>query len=203
MQVLGRVDGHARRHEFDERDANAHLDDCEDAPIALAPWQDDSAGSNSVGITLDQDLHDSSLSGSIEIDSVDGQPIAVGQCVPAAGGQRRWVTAWARIDAATVPDVTVGLVCEFSSQPGCVGLGSEDAVMGSIELISSPLPEWQIGSGGVTAPASAMSAFCGIVASVDSPEAFHLYIDALFVGDQLFADGFERGDTSAWSSTVN
>jgi len=183
--------------------ANAHLDDCEDAPIVLAPWQDDSAGPNSVGITVGQDLYDSSLSGSIEIESIDGQSIAVGQCVPTAGGQRRWVTAWARIDAASMPDVTVGLVCEFSSQPGCVGLGSEDTVIASIELISSPTPDWQTGSGGVTAPPTAMSAFCGIVADVDSPEAFHLYVDALFVGDQLFADGFERGNTSAWSSTVN
>jgi hypothetical protein len=183
--------------------ANAHLDDCADAPIVLAPWQDDSTAPNSVGTTLAQDLHDSSLSGSIEIESIDGEPITVGQCVPTAGGQRRWVTAWARIDAATVPDVAVGLVCEFSSQPGCAGLGSADTVMGSIELISSPLPEWQIGSGGVTAPASAMSAFCGIVATVETPQVFHLYVDALFVGDQLFTDGFESGDTSGWSATVN
>ena len=183
--------------------ANAHLDDCADAPIGLAPWQDESGAPNSVGTTLAQDLHDSSLSGSIEIDGVDGLPIKVGQCVPTSGGQLRWVTAWARIDASTVTDVAVDLVCEFSAQPDCTGFASDVTVLGNITLMSSPTPEWQAGSGGVTAPATAMSALCGIVARTDSSQVFHLYVDALSVGDQLFADGFERGDTSAWSSTVN
>jgi uncharacterized repeat protein (TIGR01451 family) len=183
--------------------ANAHLDDCTDAPIALAPWQDNSTAPNSVGTTLDQDLHDSSLSGSIEIDSSDGQSTRVGQCVPAVGSQRRWLTAWARIDAATTADVSVDLVCQFSNQPDCTGIGSEDTVLGSIELVSSPVPEWQIGSGGVMAPSWAVSAFCGIAAVADSSQPFHIYVDALFVGDQLFADGFELGDTSAWSATSN
>ena len=47
------------------------------------------------------DLDGLSLSGSIEVESGNGQAITVGQCVSAASGGQRWVEGWARIDAAT------------------------------------------------------------------------------------------------------
>ncbi len=182
---------------------NAHLDDCVDAPITLSPWEDDSSPPNSVGTTVAQDLDGSSLSGSIDVESTDGSAITVGQCVVAQAGGSRWVEAWARIDAATVADIDVDLVCAFSDQPGCTSFVSEDSVLGSFTLMSSMAPEWRTVSGGVTVPPTAVSAYCGVTASVESTQGFHLYLDALFVGDALFADGFERGNTSAWDSTIN
>lgn len=183
--------------------ANAHFDDCSDAPITMNPWLDDSAPPNSVGTTMTQDLDDSSLSGSVEIESTDGTTISIGQCVPTVEGQRRWVETWTRIDVATVADVNVDLFCTFSDQPGCSNLEPVATVLGSFTLSSALVPEWQTGSGGVTVPPSAVSAYCGVIASTDASQVFHLYVDALFVGNLLFADGFERGDTSAWDVTVD
>jgi uncharacterized repeat protein (TIGR01451 family) len=181
--------------------ANAHLDDCADAPITLSPWLDDSLPPNSVGTTLAHDVNQSSLSGAIEVQSTDGQSISLGQCVATGGDQLRWVKAAARIDAATATDIGVDIVCSFSEQVGCTDL-SPPTTMAMLTLSSSPSPEWLVVAGGTTTPGSTLSAFCGVTASTDDGQPFHLYLDALFVGDVLFADGFENGDTSAWSSTV-
>jgi len=181
--------------------ANAHLDDCSNAPISLTPWLDDSQPPNSVGVTTAFDVDLSNLSGSIAIGSADGQTITVGQCVSAAPGGQKWVEAWARIDAATLTDVGVEVACAFSNRPGCANLGPP-AVMGSTVLQSTVSPEWHALSGGAMAPAGAVSAFCEASASVGVEESFQLYLDDLFADDALFRNGFESGDTSGWSNTV-
>ena len=94
--------------------------------------------------------------------------------------------------------------CEFYDAAECAG-----ALVGE-RFASSALED----SGGVwsefevmfNSPAGALSALCTIETGViGSDPMYDLFVDALFLtaGDTvIFIDGFESGDTTAWSSTT-
>lgn len=180
---------------------NAHLDDCSDAPITLSPWQDSSSPPNSVAATLANDVDESTLSGAIDIQSIDGTPIRIGQCLPTVANQRRWVEAWARIDASVATDIEISLECVFSDQPSCSSF-QLPVTVASLVLNPSATPEWMILAGGTTGPAADGWALCRVVTSAPFSEPFGLSVDAMHLGDALFKDGFESGDTSAWGITI-
>ncbi|MEM7585343.1 MAG: Ig-like domain-containing protein, partial [Acidobacteriota bacterium] len=144
----------------------------------------------------EQDADDSSLSGSIGILSLQNADFALGQCVD-------WVSsaydlaARVRVEGASDVEVEVVLHCERFSQSGCVGASLGDS---SSQFSLSP-------TGGTWQPLEhasegGQSALCGVDLRLLTGDGFEAFVDGLFVATQLFADGFESGNTGAWSNTV-
>jgi len=181
--------------------ANAHLDDCPEAPITLAPWQPAAAPGPTVEPTLDFDADSSSLSGSIVLSGVGGQVISVGQCLPVTGGHERVVEASVRVDEAVTTAFDLRLWCAFSDQPGCTVLGPPQ-ILTTASIEPSLMPVWEVLSAGTFSPVTAGSAMCGLEAVGDTGADITFYLDDLFTDQPIFGDGFESGDTSAWTLTV-
>jgi hypothetical protein len=57
-------------------------------------------------------------------------------------------------------------------------------------------------SGVLEAPASTVSALCTTTWSVPAGAVIDGWLDQLTARSTIFADGFESGDTSAWTLTV-
>jgi hypothetical protein len=126
---------------------------------------------------------------------------SLGQCVAVPPG-RLDLSGRARLDlvpGANEP-VILDFDCTFHSGPECGGsvLGGDSAFVpvrdsgGSFGLVSGVLE----------APASTVSALCTTTWSVPAGAVIDGWLDQLTARSTIFADGFESGDTSAWTLTV-
>ena len=111
------------------------------------------------------------------------------------------VSARVRLQAA--PGDFIGFVrrCEFFSAPACTGsLGVQTAAL----ALQDTAGGWLTLGAQLARPAGAVAARCDFSFETPTAESFDAWLDAtLFQGTGgLFADGFESGDTSAWSATV-
>jgi hypothetical protein len=174
--------------------ADAHFDTV--AGCSLAAW----ISTNPAAVAIDSpDAEGAVTSGSA---SNTGPTVGfdLAQCVPVVGGRLH------RLEAAVRTAVPSGLVgfeaaCELFSAPSCggssvgelafpTGLGSTG---GTFLAIGHDAP----------VPASAQSALCSfIVVPPIGAGVYDAWLDELFFGDRgaIFADGFESGNTSAWSN---
>ncbi len=148
------------------------------------------------------DADGSPLSGSAQVvDQGAGISGAVSQCVDLVAGDQM-IFASLRLDAAPGSFITFMVDCAFFSLPAC-DVGSQlDALTKSFLLQDT-------GGGFIplqtdfTSPPSTRSALCTIgfdpaATGVDG------FVDSLVLPGTpvIFADGFETGDTSAWSVVV-
>ncbi|MEM1180961.1 MAG: DUF11 domain-containing protein [Acidobacteriota bacterium] len=181
---------------------NGHFDDC---PVSLEPWIVGVTPPNQVqpGAAGTDDADGSPLSASVQLVYSTIEISSLAQCVPVSAGQPHRLEARYRFEpvaaaiASFVPD------CEFFDGPACVGtsLGS----LGAETLLEDTGGSWLSFGTEFTTPAGAVSALCDFSAEgLGTDLAFDLYRDALFFGPNalIFTDGFESGDVSAWSSTV-
>lgn len=181
--------------------ANGHFDDC---PVSLAPWVTAATPPNAVqpGTPGTDDVDSSPLSASAQIAHSTDEASSLGQCVPVASGVTYAFEASLRFDPPMGALATFSRTCEFFDAALCGGasLGSSS----TFSLVEDEGGVWLTSSEEVMAPAGAVSALCqlGIAPLGDDPN-FDIFLDALFLGAEgaIFSDGFESGDTSAWSST--
>lgn len=128
---------------------------------------------------------------------VTSSEFMVMQCVPVTAGFGYELAGSVRL-VATAGPVTVLRSCEFYSAAGCQGtvLATEGGL--GVDSITG---KWGTFNDEVPAPAGAASARCAF--SLEGTN-FDALLDRLsLIGPgEIFADGFESGNTSAWSSAV-
>ncbi len=148
------------------------------------------------------DAGGSPLSGSAQVaDQGAGASGAVSQCVDLGAGDQM-ILAAVRLDAAPGSFVTFMVDCAFFSQPACPS-GSELGAVTKSFLVQDTGGGFIPLETDFTSPASTRSALCTIgfdpaATGVDG------FVDSLVLPGTplIFADGFESGDTSAWSVVV-
>ena len=130
-----------------------------------------------------------------------GQPeqAALGQCVALVPGGLD-LAGRVRLDASVNGVVSLTLGCDYHPQTACAAapIGSEDHTT----VFSDTGGGFVAVGAGLTAPAGAASALCAFTWNAPAGITFDGWLDALSATGPIFADGFESGDTSAWSLTV-
>ncbi len=178
------------------RFANGHFD-CD-----LTAWTVTST--NPAEIVHDGlDFEASDQSGSARVENLtQSQAFQLDQCVDVLGGGEHRLSL--ELDLTTDPEIAVTLnrFCELFSAPSCGGanLGPEFAAT----LIFSSGGDFVSLDFDFMAPATALSALCGVSLSTSSGDSFVAHVDALTLVTlgSVFNDGFESGDLSAWSAAV-
>lgn len=186
------------------RFANGHFDDCDPLdvePVVAGGWILEPP---MVVATSRQDALGSSISGSLLADLANADPASATQTVTVAGGQRYALSSHYRLQLDGGAGVRFGLGCVFFDQPGGAGLALV-AVQDVIELTASTAG-WVTRTTVLEAPVNAQSARCSVsvvgLAAGATPPMFQLFVDDLSLDTELFTDGFESGDTAAWSASV-
>jgi hypothetical protein len=143
-----------------------------------------------------EDLDGALASGSVHVTNLVGTMFAIGQCVDTLEAT---VTAKARIRI----DQGEGLfstACQFFAEAGCTGAllsqGSES------QVLSDTGGAWIEESMRIEA-GTATSALCSFDIQILAGTTCEAYLDDLRLEGPLFGDGFESGDTTAWSFTTN
>ena len=187
------------RVDADNLFANGHFD-CD-----LGDW----VTATTLGAVIGHDPDDAdgspesgSALGSVLSATADPERAALGQCVPVVAGGELELAARYRITAAPTHQVTVSLACEFYPAAACAGgpLGT----LSTAQTVTGTVGAWQPLALSASAPAGSVSALCSLLLDAGAGVAFDGYLDqAVLTGPGLiFADGFESGDVSAWSSAV-
>ncbi|MEM7350478.1 MAG: hypothetical protein AAF657_06705 [Acidobacteriota bacterium] len=176
--------------------ANAHFDDC---PVTLTPWIVDSVPPNEVMASA-EDVDASLLSGAAHLAHLSSDPTTLGQCLEVDPGTDYEQRVRVRLDGQSQAQVQLTLSCDFFAAD-CSGASLGGA---ALDLqIADTAGEWLAFEQPLSAPAGAASALCGFqLRMIDG--VFDAFLDDLFFGlpIDLFADSFESGDDSAWSSSA-
>jgi uncharacterized repeat protein (TIGR01451 family) len=128
--------------------------------------------------------------------------VALNQCANSVGLRRFDLETRVRIDAA--PGIQVGLVesCRFFSAPACGGssLGVHEEAL----LLPETAGGWLDLHSLFEAPPPTASMRCSWSFETPTRPSFDAYLDQLRLTfeSQIFTDGFESGDTSAWNLCV-
>jgi hypothetical protein len=148
------------------------------------------------------DVDGSSDSGSAAIESTSaGTEFALGQCRPAQGGVDYDLSARVRL-ATGAAGIGVRLSCEFFDAEDCAG-ASLGVPTTSTLLLEDTGGAWVPIADRVSAPTGAASLLCAVDLLTASGAAFEARLDRLqLVAPGIFSDGFESGDTSQWSQTL-
>ena len=186
---------------------NGHFDDCPPTlePPTLEPWvvvvePPNTAGTGTPG---DDDSEESPLSASARFAHSSPAPSALAQCVAVDGGTAYDLAARVRFNPFAGATARFEETCEFFADAGCSG-----ASVGSPVAIATILEDeggaWLFLLSEVVAPDGATSALCDFAFESVLGDDFDAFLDGLFLGTsgRIFADGFESGDVSAWSSSV-
>ncbi|NJL29614.1 MAG: DUF11 domain-containing protein [Thermoanaerobaculia bacterium] len=184
---------------------NGHLDCAdEDETVALAPWQE----LPSAGIEVTRDSADSDgspLSGSVVVASSGGTGFGIAQCVELGALDNPYVLS-GRLLVDTSLSALLGfeVECGMFSVPACAGtpFASATAVNTLVADTNDTWTEWQADD--VTLLPGTVSVRCDLVITNALAASFEVYLDQLRLegAGLIFADGFESGDTSAWTAQV-
>jgi uncharacterized repeat protein (TIGR01451 family) len=150
------------------------------------------------------DADGSPRSGSVSFPA-EGAMRGIEQCVELAGTASPYELS-GRLRVVGVPAISsIHLLadCSFYAAPACA-----DPPLGGGGLPPVLLPggtggHWQSFGGEIAAPAGTTSAQCDAVVSGPDGLSFEVFFDRLRLddADEIFRDGFESGDPSAWSSS--
>ena len=174
---------------------NGHFD------CGLSGWTLESTNPEEIVFQSD-DFEGSSDSGSVRLTDLTGSSeFKLSQCFEIFSRAELETNGRVRLELMPGPQPAMEYVwtCELFSAPGC----DPESYLESHEH-ARPLTDsegnWLPQEANLSAPADARSARCGFGLSGDTD--FVAGLDALFVGGDpgLFADDFESGDLSGWSS---
>ncbi len=179
------------RIDTDNLFSNAYLDDCFDNPIDIAPWLTINNMGDMVAVMTDIDGDDSSLSGSIMLDSASGDGVAIAQCVDFPEVKSHAVSTDLLGVASQSSDVLMTLNCDFSDQASCGNLTTNHSE--TFTISPSVTPQWNRFESIMLLPDGTQSASCILSLNSSSNEPFTFFMDALQVRDSdlIFEDGFE------------
>ncbi len=175
---------------------NGHFD------CTIDSWVTVSAIPGEIGYSA-EDFDGSSVSGSAAVTNLGGSTdFSIGQCTNLIGGGLCTLTGAVKVQAAGGVLLGVSKVCEYFTLPGCGGasLGFDQ----DLSLLFDTGGLWQDVQLITPPPTAAASALCSFDIRTATGENFDLFLDQaiLTCTQPIFSDGFESGDTSAWSSVV-
>jgi uncharacterized repeat protein (TIGR01451 family) len=124
------------------------------------------------------------------------------QCVPVTAEQFYRLDGLVRIASATGGAPAIAGVVDFFTLAGCSGAVAASNPTGAVSGDTTGL--FVHGLGGLAqAPANAQSARVWLATESGAAPAFTLHLDNIrFFDSGFFADDFESGDSTAWSSTT-
>ncbi len=172
---------------------NGHLD------CALPPW----IGEPSDEVAhVGADVDGASASGSVALANTAGsENLSVDQCVEIQGLPSLLFSSRLQADVSPGESVYLTWGCFTFDEADCGGAGSADSFAGlwtgdtfgewtTLELVIDDFPQ-------------AASALCSVSVRIASGQFAEVLVDTLSLKElPLFADGFESGDTAAWSDTM-
>ncbi|MEO1085823.1 MAG: DUF11 domain-containing protein [Acidobacteriota bacterium] len=182
---------------------NGSFDACA-GPVTLFPWTAVATPPNAIQPSAaGEDASGSPLSGSAEFSHLEDGTSALAQCVQIDRIGTLDVRAQLRFLPAGLDQGTLRAGCELFDAPNCGGsnLGSQVATS-TLEDLG---PAWRPFEASFVLSPGVRSGLCAFTLQPQSPTlpSFNLGLDALFLGDSLILrDGFESGDTSAWTRTL-
>jgi len=174
--------------------SNGHFD-CD-----MADWTPTSATPGEIIYSLD-DADNSDLSGSASITNLAlNTDFALSQCAPVRAGLDLPLTGRVRFAAAPLVAVSFSRECVFFSAGACAGgdIGSQVVTVLAGDTGGAWVPFAEV----IVPPVGAVSANCSFRITNPTGADFDAWFDQLYLdnGSHLFSDGFESGDTSAWSA---
>ncbi len=146
-----------------------------------------------------EDVDGSAVSGSARVtDEVGSGEFSLGQCVATQPLGYR-LSGWINVDAAAAALLSVSRVCEFFPNVDCGGRALGIDI--DVAFVRDTGGDWIFLDSVDNVPDNAVSALCSYDLRNLTDASFEAYLDsALLESDAgLFADGFESGNTSAWS----
>lgn len=176
--------------------ANGHFD------CSLDGWSSDVATAGEIAWSA-ADAGGTPQSGSAQVSNL--QPgtdttFRLSQCAPGLGRKRFDLSSRLRLDAA--PGVPIGVVrsCRFFAAAACTGsdLGAAERAL----VVFDTAGAWIDLEAQLVAPAPAASVGCTFRFETAAAAGFDGYLDRLRLTTPtaIFADGFESGNSSVWSS---
>ena len=152
----------------------------------------------------DEDIDTSSVSGSLRVMQTNDttQFLLNNACFDAGPGEE-YVSRAGILVKTAAPDLDFFGYCFVSTAPDCDAIDQELTLLYTLDLVPTG-GQWQSVHRKLdVTPAGTESMICGFGLTTYSGGNFELHLDALeLLGTALLADGFESGDTSAWSTTV-
>jgi hypothetical protein len=123
------------------------------------------------------------------------------QCVEFTSPDAQLTAAW---QLTVDPGVQLSLTAECSSYAGVDCTGELLGNSSTTSILGDSGGAWLPIELSVTDRPGRLSVMCGYSVSVPGGDNFSLRIDSavLTAGSTIFADGFESGNTSAWSETA-
>lgn len=183
---------------------NGYFDDC---PATLDPWTPVAVSPNAIqtGDVGTDDNVGSPLSASARILQSVADATSFSQCAEVEADVFYDFESWLRYDAPTDAVALFVQTCEYFDATGCTGTSLGDSSVAAV--LEDSGGTWTFNESIVHTPIGAVSALCTFeTGPLGGNSLFDLYLDGLFFGagdlGPIFSDGFESGDTSAWSSTV-
>ncbi len=152
------------------------------------------------------DVDDAGISGSalftVSTDAQRGSSLSLGQCVEVSGESIYDFLGFARLNTPGA-DLEVVQSCDFFTSSDCSGTPTPAppklTQINVTDIWSKLVDE-------IPTDPTAGSALCQVTVSTNPAVPYTANVDNLsfnIVGtDVIFRDGFESGDTSAWSSTI-
>lgn len=177
--------------------ANGSLD------CGLEDWILVEAGGSAIEHDGRVDVDDAVISGAARFVNLAGNvELAMGQCVATSAGSVHLFGGFARLEPGS-PEVELLRACEFFDGEECSG--SALPVQAFFQTLGSP-GAWVGFESEIVSPPAASSALCQATLRSVAAAPFEAHLDSLYlralVSTLIFQDGFESGDTSAWSATV-
>jgi len=173
--------------------ANGHLD-CD-----IGGWDLESTDPMEIVWSAD-DAGGSSISGSIGITNLAlNTRFAASQCAPSFPLVTHDLSGTVRLSAAAGVLIGFSRTCEAFASADCSGPVLDEAVY--TMLLEDTGGVWLDVADTVTTSEGTGSLRCTFSFDTATGAAFSANLDRLFLSDEsaIFADGFESGDTSAWS----
>ncbi|MCG8456582.1 MAG: beta-propeller fold lactonase family protein [Holophagales bacterium] len=148
------------------------------------------------------DVHDLPVSGAAALQTSSGEIIAITQCVAFTGETPYQLVGQVSITSSVEEDPTAFAVLDFFSSPDCSGTPLRSLVTPSIRGDTAGL--WPPVAVDGLSPSPTSSALVTFAIQGQVSNIFSGFYDHLFFGNSatVFADDFESGNTSAWSSAT-
>ena len=180
---------------------NGHFDDC---PATIDPWIAQVTPPNTLqtGTPGTDDADASPFSASAHFIFSTDVPSPIAQCVPVVADFPHRLDAQLRFEPMAGEQVNLVGICESYGTADCTGAILDTATMSSSIDVENA---WTPFTGEFTPPVGTVSALCSFeTETLTASPMFDLFLDALFAGlsAEVFTDGFESGDTTAWSAVV-
>ena len=191
--LAGGSANHQFRVEPDNLFDNAYFDDCTDNPSSLNSWNTLFIAPDDIQTTNSEDIINSSLSGSVRVQSNSSSTLGIEQCVNIETFGSHTISMNTLGIPSQIGSIQMNLLCAFREGLACSGSIS-GLYSNSFNLPSSTTPTWINTNDKILLPDVVSSALCTILFNSPEENSFELYLDeiSLIETDLIFKNGYEE-----------